>query len=252
MKPRRGNLTKVRPYGRVALVTGGAHRLGRAIVEALAGDGWSVAVNYKRSGNEAKELLTSLKKRGSTAISVRGDVSRRSDVARIVSTVRERFGRIDLLVNNAGIFFETPFLTTSEEEWDRILAVNTKGIFLLSQAVSRVMLKQGGGKIINITSAGGLQAWPGYTPYSVSKAGAIMLTRCMAKALAPKITVNAIAPGTIEMDGDDTGAFIPLERIPLGRYGTPDDITSLVLYLANSSSYLTGQIIAVDGGRTIS
>ncbi len=239
------------PSRRVALVTGAGKRLGREIALALGASGFDVAVVYDSSRQGAEKVVAQLEAAGAMAAGFRADISRSNEVRSLVRKTMARFGRIDLLVNNAAVFFESPFVSVSEKSWDRLLNINLKGTFLLSQAVSHVMLKQKTGRIISLASIGGLQAWAKYTPYSVSKAGVIMLTKCMAKALAPHVMVNAIAPGTIFMEGDRTGNFVPVESIPMKRYGAPTDITSVVLFLATTSSYITGQIISVDGGRSI-
>lgn len=171
----------------------------------------------------------------------------------MVDRVVRHFGKIDLLVNSAGIFVDSSLANTSESVWERTLGINLKGTFLCSRFVSRFMLKRKSGKIINIASLGGLQAWHKHLPYSVSKAGVVMLTRCMAKELAPYVAVNAIAPGTIIIPSEEKPdvEHVPVDRIPLRRYGQPGDITDLVCYLALTAGYITGQTIVVDGGRAI-
>jgi NAD(P)-dependent dehydrogenase (short-subunit alcohol dehydrogenase family) len=182
---------------------------------------------------------------------VQADVAKHADVATMFAAVEKEFGRLDILVNNAGIFFPAKFEELTEEQWDRILGANLKSQYLCSQMAAPMLRKSGAGRIINFASLGGLLAWPAYTHYCVSKAGVIMLTRCLARALAPEITVNAIAPGTISFPNDApelTDDFV--RRAPLKRTGTPKDIEDAVIYLVQSS-FVTGQVIVVDGGRSL-
>jgi len=237
----------------VALVTGSGRRLGKQIALALARSGFDVVVNYHRSKEQAERTVTEVQQLGVRCIAVQADVSQVSDVREMVRTALDTFGQIDVLVNNAGVFLTVKFDEITEEIWDRILDVNLKGEFLCSQAVAEVMLKRGKGRIINMASLGGLRAWTTHIPYCVSKAGVIMLTKCLAKALAPHITVNAIAPGTIIIAGDESGEIehIAVEKIPLQRYGTASDVADVVVYLATAAEYITGQVFVVDGGRSI-
>ncbi|MGA8102997.1 MAG: 3-oxoacyl-ACP reductase family protein [Candidatus Acidiferrales bacterium] len=234
--------------GKVALVTGGAKRIGRSISEKLASLGAAVIVNYQNSKAAAGELVGSLQAAGGRAMAWQADVSRRDQVIRMFEAVRAEFGRLDILINNAAIFFPAQFESLTEEQWDRIMNSNLKSTFLCSQAATP-LLRASGGQIINMSSLGGLLSWPTYTHYCVSKAGVIMLTRCMARALAPEVRVNSIAPGTIEFPGE-----VPHEdfirRAPLHRTGTGEDITNAVEYLL-SADFVTGQTIVVDGGRQL-
>jgi NAD(P)-dependent dehydrogenase (short-subunit alcohol dehydrogenase family) len=237
--------------GRVALVTGAAKRIGRSVALRLAAEGADVVVNYRSSKAEAEEVVTQIAARGRHGLAVRADVSKRSDVLELFATVEREFGRLDILVNNAGVFFPAKFEELTEEQWDGILGSNLKSQFLCSQAAAPMLRRSGRGRIVNFASLGGLLAWPAYTHYCVSKAGVIMLTRCLARALAPEITVNAIAPGTISFPNDapEIGADF-IRRAPLHRTGAPEDIDDAVVFLA-SSSFITGQILVVDGGRTL-
>ena len=236
----------------VALVTGSGKRLGRHIALALGERGFDVAVHYLTSNTGAKRTVKEIQDFGRKSASFKADISNKRSVQQLVKKVIAEFGRIDLLVNNAAIFFDGEFEKISEAMWDIVLDTNLKSGFLCSKAVAPYMIKQGRGRIINIASLGGIQPWgKRHLPYSVSKAGVIMLTRCLAKALAPKILVNAIAPGTIEMDEPaSTNSQVSADTIPMKRYGTPEDITSTVLFLATSANYITGQIFSVDGGRS--
>jgi NAD(P)-dependent dehydrogenase (short-subunit alcohol dehydrogenase family) len=235
--------------GQVALVTGAAKRIGRSIALRLAADGADVVVNYATSRREAEGLVREVAALGRRAIAVRADVSRRAAVERLFSAVVKRFRRLDILVNNAGIFFSAKFEKLTVEQWDRIMDANLKSQFLCAQMAAPIMKKQGRGRIINLSSLGGLLAWPAYTHYCVSKAGTIMLTRCLARALAPEILVNSVAPGTIQFPGETPDEEY-IRRVPLHRTGTGDDIASAVAYLA-SADFVTGQVLVVDGGRAL-
>ena len=237
----------------VAIVTGAGRRLGKHIAIALAEKGLIVVVNYHSSKRGAEETVKTIRKMGGKAISIKADVSKRIEVVRMVKQTLSEFKRIDLLVNNAAIFIDSSLEKTTDVIWDTILNINLKGTFLCSQVISAQMLKQKSGKIINIASLGGIQSWTEHLPYSVSKAGVIMLTKVLAKTLAPAIQVNAIAPGTIIMEGEEDSSIrhLPARKILLKKFGTPSDITSLVIYLATTASYITGQILVVDGGRSI-
>jgi NAD(P)-dependent dehydrogenase (short-subunit alcohol dehydrogenase family) len=165
------------------------------------------------------------------------------------AAAEKEFGRLDILVNNAGRFFAAEFEELTDEQWDGIMNANLKSQFLCAQAAAPIMRKRGRGRIINLSSLGGILPWPAYTHYCVSKAGAIMLTKCLARALGPEILVNSIAPGTIQFPGEAPDEDF-IKRVPLHRVGTGDDIASAVLYLA-TVDFVTGQIIAVDGGRSL-
>jgi NAD(P)-dependent dehydrogenase (short-subunit alcohol dehydrogenase family) len=237
--------------GQVALVTGGAKRIGRSIVLRLAADGAAVVINYATSQSEAEALRREVENshRPARAAAIQADVSERGQVQRLFASVEEQFGRLDILVNNAGMFFAARFEELTDEQWDGILNTNLKSQFLCAQAAAPMMKRQGRGRIINISSLGGLLPWPGYTHYCVSKAGVIMLTRCLARALAPEILVNSVAPGTIQFSGEAPDEDY-IKRVPLHRTGRGEDIADAVAYLA-AADFVTGQILAVDGGRTL-
>jgi NAD(P)-dependent dehydrogenase (short-subunit alcohol dehydrogenase family) len=237
--------------GKVALVTGAAKRIGRTVALRLAAEGADVIVNYRSSKAEAEEAVAQISAMGRRAVGIRADVAKRADVLAMFATVEKEFGRLDILVNNAGMFFPAKFEELTEEQWDTILDTNLKSQFLCSQAAAPMLRRGGHGRIINFASLGGILAWPAYTHYCVSKAGVIMLTRCLARALAPEITVNAIAPGTISFPQDAQGiAEDFIRRAPLHRTGTPQDIDDAVVFLAQSA-FITGQVIVVDGGRSL-
>jgi NAD(P)-dependent dehydrogenase (short-subunit alcohol dehydrogenase family) len=237
--------------GKVALVTGAAKRIGRSVALRLASEGVDIVVNYRGSKGEADEVVAQIAVMGRRAVAVQADVAKRNDVIVMFAAVEKEFGRLDILVNNAGMFFPAKFEELTEEQWDRILNTNLKSQFLCSQAAAPMLRRSGHGRIVNFASLGGLLAWPAYTHYCVSKAGVIMLTRCLARALAPEITVNAIAPGTISFPGDAPElAEDFISHAPLQRTGTAKDIDDAVVFLAQSA-FVTGQVIVVDGGRTL-
>lgn len=235
--------------GQVALVTGAAKRIGRSIALRLAADGAAIVVNYKTSRGEAESLVREIHDAGAKAAAIQADVSRRAEVERMFAAMERGFGRLDILVNNAGMFFPAKFESLTDEQWDRIMDTNLKSQFLCAQLAAPMMKRQGRGRIINLSSLGGLLAWPAYTHYCVSKAGSIMLTRCLARALAPEILVNSVAPGTIQFPGEPPDEEY-IHRVPLHRTGTGDDIAGAVAYLA-TADFVTGQIIVVDGGRAL-
>jgi NAD(P)-dependent dehydrogenase (short-subunit alcohol dehydrogenase family) len=237
--------------GKVALVTGAAKRIGRSVALRLASEGADVIVNYRSSKANAEEVVTQILATGRRAMAVRADVAKRTDVLALFATVEKEFGRLDVLVNNAGMFFPAKFEELSEAQWDAILDANLKSQFLCSQTAAPMLRRSGQGRIVNFASLGGLLAWPAYTHYCVSKAGVIMLTRCLARALAPEITVNAVAPGTISFPGDAPEiAQDFICRAPMGRTGGPQDIDHAVMFLIQAP-FITGQVIVVDGGRTL-
>ena len=235
--------------GQVALVTGAAKRIGRSIALRFAAEGAAVVINYNSSKKEADAVVREIRSHGGKAVAVQANVSRRADVRKLFAAVKKNFGRLDILVNNAGEFFPVKFEEITDVQWDGILDTNLKSQFLCAQAAAPVMKKQGRGRIINLSSLGGLLPWPSYTHYCVSKAGSIMLTRCLARALGPEILVNSIAPGTIQFPGEPPDEDF-IQRVPLHRTGTGEDIAEAALYLA-TAEFVTGQILAVDGGRLL-
>ncbi|MGC1107584.1 MAG: 3-oxoacyl-ACP reductase family protein [Candidatus Acidiferrales bacterium] len=235
--------------GRVALVTGGAKRIGRSIVEKLAAEGADIVINYASSQVEAESLASDVRKLGRRALAIPANVSKKQDVQRMFQTIEREFSRLDILVNNAGMFFTADFLDLTEEQWDTIMSTNLKSQFLCAQAAAPLLKKSGHGRIINISSLGGMLPWPKFTHYCVSKAGVIMLTRCLARALAPEILVNSIAPGTIQFPGEEPDEEY-IKRAPLHRTGKGSEIAEAVFFFA-TSDFVTGQILAVDGGRSL-
>ncbi len=238
--------------GKVALVTGAAKRVGRSIALALAERGAEVVVHYKGSAREAQEVVAQAKRLGGRPVAVQGDLSVPADIARLVEAAVEAFGRIEVLVNNAAIFYRTPFACLTEADWDRVLGVNLKAPFLLCRAVGEIMLRQGRGKIVNLADIAGEKVWADFIPYSVSKAGVIALTKGLAKALAPDVQVNAIAPGAILLPEDTTEEEREqaIRRIPLKRLGSPEDIARAVVYLVEND-FITGEVLTLDGGQRL-
>ncbi|MEH6940487.1 3-oxoacyl-[acyl-carrier-protein] reductase [Bacillus sp. JJ722] len=241
----------------VALVTGASRGLGRAIALELASQGASVIVNYAGSEDKAKAVVEEIKALGQQAIAVRCNVANSEEVASMVKTAVEEFGKIDILVNNAGVTRDNLLMRMKEEEWDTVLDTNLKGVFLCTKSVTRPMMKQRKGRIINVASVVGVVGNAGQANYVAAKAGVIGLTKTTARELAPRgITVNAIAPGFITTDMTDqlpdevrTGL---LSQIPLARFGQPEDIAKVVSFLASSdSAYMTGQTLCVDGGMVM-
>jgi 3-oxoacyl-[acyl-carrier protein] reductase/pteridine reductase len=235
--------------GQVALITGAAKRIGRSIALRLAAEGAAIVINYATSKGDAEALVREIAASGPRAVAMQADVSKRADVEKMFAAVDKEFGRLDILVNNAGAFFEAKFEELTDEQWDGILDINLKSQFLCAQAAAPIMKRQGRGRIINISSLGGLLPWPSFTHYCVSKAGSIMLTRCLARALAPEILVNSVAPGTIQFPGEPPDEDY-IRRVPVHRTGTGDDIAGAVAYLV-SADFVTGQVLAVDGGRML-
>lgn len=245
--------------GKVALVTGGARGIGRGIVLSLAKQGADVAINFVSHSEQAQEVANQVTQLGRRALTVKADVSQKSEVDQMVQAVITNLGKIDILVNNAGVCFSKPFLEVSEEEWDQTLDINLKGQFLVAQGVAKEMVKNGGGKIINIASvaSGGTGiGFQGLPHYCASKGGIVGLTEALAVELAPqKINVNAIAPGLIDTDMARGVLTNPqalegiMTRIPWKRAGKPEDIGAVAVFLASQEAdYLTGTTIYVDGG----
>jgi len=236
--------------GRVALVTGAGKRLGRAVALRLASEGADVAVHYRGSDAEAREVVGEIEKLGRRAIAMRAELTSVKEIRALVQNVAHEFGRIDVLVNSAANFLPSSVISTTEEIWDASLDTNVRGPFFLAQAAAP-WLRRANGVIVNFADTGGILGWPTYIAHSVSKAGMIMLTKTLAKALAPEVRVNAIAPGTITMPGDPPEweqEFVKLA--PLKKTGTPEDIAEAVSYLV-TAKFLTGHVLVLDGGRTL-
>jgi NAD(P)-dependent dehydrogenase (short-subunit alcohol dehydrogenase family) len=237
------------PAGRIALVTGGARRVGRAFSLALAEAGCDVVVNYNGSADEAAVTAADIERLGRRALPVHADISRPDEIERLVRETEQTFGRLDIVVNNASLFERAPVPDITVEDWDRVLNVNLRGPFFLAQAAAPLLRRDGGGLIVNIVDLSALQPWPSFAHHAVSKAGLLHLTRVLARALAPDIRVNAIAPGTV-LPPEDTEGEDGSERRVLARSGEPADVTSALLYLVRSD-FVTGENLVVDGGRML-
>jgi NAD(P)-dependent dehydrogenase (short-subunit alcohol dehydrogenase family) len=238
--------------GRTAVVTGGARRLGAKIVLALADAGCNVVINYRHSAADAEATAAQARRAGVTAITVQGDVSRATDVERLLDTTLSTFPRVDVLVANAGAFRRTPVDTLTESDWDDMLDNNLRTCFLCAHRFGRHMRDHGGGVVIALADVAGLRPWADYLPYSVAKAGVIALTQGLAKALAPAVRVNAIAPGPILFPDDYDRDLREREiaRTLLRREGAPQHIADAILALVRND-YITGVILPVDGGRML-
>lgn len=240
--------------GKVAVVTGGSRGIGRAISVALAQSGADVVIFYAGNQAAAEETVRVIQEIGRQALALQVDVSQSAEVDAAFKQVLGTFGRIDILVNNAGITRDQLLMRMKETEWDQVMDTNLKGVFLCTKAVTRPMLKQRGGRIINISSVVGVSGNPGQANYSAAKAGVIGLTKTTAKELANRgITVNAVAPGYIETEMTDVlnneVKQQMLTVIPMGRPGTAEDVAAIVQFLASDAAgYITGQTIHVDGG----
>ena len=234
---------------RVALVTGGAVRVGRAITLALAEAGFDVVVGYHGSGAAAREMVEEVERTGRRAHAVRADLAASAGARKLAHAAATAFGRLDLLVNSASTFFATPFEEISEEEWDQVMAVNLKAPFLLIQATAS-MLAESRGHVVNIVDLSALRPWASHPHHSVSKAALAHLTRVAARVLAPRVRVNAIAPGSVLPEEDATPEAIQAAaaRIPLGGWGSPEDVARTVLFL-DQSPFMTGEVIVLDGGE---
>ena len=230
--------------GRVILVTGSAKRIGRGIALRLAQEGARVAIHYDRSEAEARRTAAEC---GGAEI-FRANLEKVDEIARLFREVADRLGRLDGLVNNAARFTRFNPLDITEKDWDFIHSVNLKAVFFCCQHAARLMQKTGGGRIVNISSLGGIRPWAEHAHYCSSKAGVIMLTRALAKAFAPEITVNSVAPGVIPFEDIDPRGKAMIEATPAGRGGTPAEVADAVLYFLKASNFVTGQILAVDGG----
>ncbi|NET31243.1 MAG: 3-oxoacyl-[acyl-carrier-protein] reductase [Cyanothece sp. SIO1E1] len=239
----------------VAIVTGASRGIGRAIALALAAEGANVAVNYASSSAGAEAVVAEITAMGNSAIALQADISQADQVDTLLKAVMEKWGRVDVLVNNAGITRDTLLLRMKPEDWQAVLNLNLTGVFLATKAISKVMLKQRSGRIINIASVAGQMGNPGQANYSAAKAGVIGFTKTVAKELANRgITVNAVAPGFIATDmTTDLKAEEILKYIPLGRYGQPEEVAGMVRFLAAdpAAAYITGQVMNVDGGMVM-
>jgi pteridine reductase len=237
---------------RVALVTGAGRRLGQAFARALARRGMSLAIHHHTSATGADELRREILAAGGSAECFAADLSDPAAAADLPRRVAAQFGRLDVLVNSAAVMHRLSFEETTPEHWDAIMGLNLRAAFFCTQGAAP-SLRAARGKVVNIADLSGLEPWPGFAAHSVSKAGLVMLTKILARALAPEVTVNALAPGAVLVpeDYDDAERERLARTTPLRRLGTPDDATAALLYLLEGGDFVTGEILAVDGGRRI-
>ena len=239
---------------RVVLVTGGAKRIGQALALAIASRGAHVAISYNTSAADAKRTVKMLEHNsGRKALAVRADLSRSAEVKRLIGSVASTFKRLDVLINCAANFQRVSFDKLTERDWDFAMDTNAKGPFLCSLYASKLMLRSGGGKIINMADWAGVRPYRNYLPYCVSKAAVIGLTKTLAKELAPKIQVTAIAPGPVLAPPDMSAAQrnSVARRVPLRHWGQPQDIINTALFLIEGTDFMTGSTVFVDGGQII-
>jgi 3-oxoacyl-[acyl-carrier protein] reductase/pteridine reductase len=234
----------VKLEGRVILVTGAAKRIGRGIALRLAREGARVAIHYNGSESEARATAAEC----GNAPTFKANLERVGEIETLFAAVEKHFGRIDGLVNNAARFTRIDPLEITEADWDFVHSVNLKATFFCCQQGARRMMAKGGGRIVNISSLGGLRPWAHNAHYCASKAGVIMLTRALAKAFAPKVTVNSVAPGVIPFGEPDNRILRLVAATPAKRAGTAEEIAEAVVYFLAASNFVTGQVLAVDGG----
>ncbi|HET7456837.1 MAG TPA: SDR family oxidoreductase [Gemmatimonadaceae bacterium] len=240
----------VRLSGRVALVTGAGHRVGRALAVALGAREMRVAVHYRGEADGARETARLIGESGGEAELFRSDLGASGAPARLVADVTAHFGGLDVLVNSAAVMERTPVGEVTEEAWDAMFALNLRAPFFATQAAAAVM--RDGGAVVNIADLAAFETWPAYVPHGITKAGVVQMTRALARALAPRVRVNAIAPGAVLLPEGwtDRDAERLTSTTPLGRLGSPDDVVGAMLYLL-SADYVTGETIIVDGGRHV-
>ncbi len=236
-----------RPSDQVVLITGAAKRIGRGIALLLAREGFRVAIHHHRSETEARATAAEC----GDAPLFRANLESVAEIQAMFADVERRLGRLDGLVNNAARFTRFDPLEITEADWDFIHSVNLKAVFFCCQQAARLMRQTGGGRIVNISSLGGLRPWAEHAHYCASKAGVIMLTRALAKALAPDITVNSVAPGVIPFPDIDERGRRMIESTPAGRGGKPEEVANAVAYFLRASNFVTGQVLAVDGGLSL-
>ena len=237
--------------GRLALVTGAGHRVGRAIALGLAAHGMDVAVHYNASAAPARRTADAIAALGRRAEIFPSNLAQRGAPATLVRSVADRMGAIDVVINSAAVMKRTPWDGVTETEWDDMFALNLRAAFFVAQAAALTM-RERGGAIVNIADLAAYETWPAYIPHSITKAGIVQMTRALARVLAPKVRVNAVAPGAVllpEAWTDDDAKRL-VETTPLRRIGSPDDVVGAILYLLDAD-FVTGQTIIVDGGRHV-
>lgn len=237
--------------GKVALVTGGARRVGKAIARALAERGADIVVHYNSGAAEAESTVTELRERGVRAAMVQGDLSDVAIAQALPANAHAAFGHLDILVNSAAMMLRTPVGDVTPAQWETMFALNLRAPFFIAQAAAP-LLRAAHGVIVNIADLAAYETWPAYVPHAISKAGVVQMTRGLARALAPEIRVNAVAPGAVLLpDAWDDGAATKLVgTTPLGRLGSAEDVAQAVVYLCEAT-YVTGEVLIVDGGRHI-
>ncbi|MGA8030205.1 MAG: SDR family oxidoreductase [Bryobacteraceae bacterium] len=226
------------------LVTGAAKRIGRVIAIELSRQGFQVAIHYNTSRNEAEQVSREC----NAAPIFQADLTKVEEIRRLFQDIRDRFGLLNCLVNNAARFTRFDPLDITETDWDFVHDVNLKAMFFCCQEGARQMRELGAGRIVNISSLGGIRPWANHVHYSASKAGAIMMTKALAKAFAPEITVNSVAPGVISFDDVDAATQRMIDATPMRRAGKPEEIAEAVHFFLTAPDFITGQILAVDGG----
>jgi NAD(P)-dependent dehydrogenase (short-subunit alcohol dehydrogenase family) len=242
---------------RCAFITGGGRRIGRALALRFAERGWSVAIHFGRSRDDAERTASEARAFGADVGIFQADVRDRDAIRSAVFDAAQQFGTIDLLINNAGVYPRPARIHELDDDaWRSVLETNLYGEFYAAQAAAEVMLRREGdgeaGRIVNLSSLGAFQIWKNRIPYNVSKAAVVQLTRALARSLAPRIMVNSVAPGAIEIPEEPAGGkLLDADRIPLRRYGSVDDIFNAVWFLGVTGTYVTGQTIIVDGGLNI-
>jgi len=238
--------------GRVALVTGAGRRLGRAMAAALAGRGVSIAIHHHASSDGAEALRQEVVQAGGRAACFEADLTDAAAARALPERVVQEFGQLDILVNSAAVMHRLGFEETTPDAWDAIVNLNLRAVFFCTQGAAPA-LKAAGGKVINLADLAGLEPWPGFAAHSVSKAGVVMLTKVLARSLAPQVTVNAIAPGAVlvpeEYDAEERERLA--RATPLRRLGSPSDVIAALLYLLEGGDFVTGEVLVVDGGRHI-
>jgi pteridine reductase len=238
--------------GRVALVTGGGRRLGRALAQALGERGMTLAIHHHASSKGAADLRDSIVAAGGRAACFAADLADPAAAAELPRRVVTDFGRLDVLVNSAAVMHRRSFEDTTPAQWDEVLDLNLRSVFFCTQGAAPA-LRAARGKVVNLADLSGLEPWPGFAAHSISKAGVVMLTKVLARALAPDVTVNAIAPGAVLVpEAYDAEERDRLARTtPLGRLGSPSDATAALLYLLEGGDFVTGEVLVVDGGRLL-
>jgi pteridine reductase len=238
--------------GKVALVTGAGRRLGRVLAQALAGRGMTVALHYHASEDGARSLEQEIRAGGGRAACFQADLTSAEAARALPREVAGELGGLDVLVNSAAVMHRLNFEETTPAQWDAILNLNLRSLFFCAQGAAPA-LRAAGGKIVNLADLAGLEPWPGFVAHSISKAGVVMLTKVLARSLAPDVTVNAIAPGAVlvpeEYSDDERNRLV--RSTPLRRLGSPSDVVAALLYLLEGGDYVTGDILVVDGGRLV-